>query len=72
MKLDLKFLNDWKSYIIQCGFATLSVFIITFLLFKNPIIIASIGAISFIVFAMPNNISAQPKRIIGGHIVGFF
>ena len=24
------------------------------------------------VFAMPNNISAQPKRIIGGYIVGFF
>jgi CBS-domain-containing membrane protein len=72
MRLDPKFLNDWESYIIQCGFAALSVFIITFLLFNNPIIIASIGATSFIVFAMPNNISAQPKRIIGGHIVGFF
>ena len=34
--------------------------------------IASIGATAFIVFAMPNNISAEPKRIIGGHILGFF
>ena len=26
----------------------------------------------FIVFAMTNNFSAQPKRIIGGHFLGFF
>jgi len=72
MMLDPKYLINWKVYVIQCGFAALSVFIITFLLFENPVVIASIGATSFIVFGMPNNISAQPRRIIGGHLVGFF
>ena len=71
MRLDPKFLINWKVYAIQCGFAALSVFIITFLLFRNPVVIASIGATFFIVFGMPNNISAQPKQITGGHLVGF-
>ncbi len=39
---------------------------------EHAVIIASIGATAFIVFAMPNSISCQPKRIIGGHLLGFF
>jgi len=72
MRIDPKFPNHWKAYLIQSGFASISVFIITIILSKNPVMIASIGATAFIVFAMPNNISAEPKRIIGGHILGFF
>ena len=45
---------------------------ISILLSNNPVVVASIGATAFIVFAMPNNVAAEPKRIIGGHLVGFF
>jgi len=33
-------------------------------------IVAALGASTFIVFAMPHWITAQPRRLIGGHIVG--
>ena len=72
MQIDPKFPDHWKAYLIQSGYAALTVFIITILLSKNPVMIASIGATAFIVFAMPKNISAEPKRIIGGHLLGFF
>ena len=72
MKIDPNFPSYWKQYIIQSSFAAFTVFIITLILYDNPVIIASIGATAFIVFAMPNNIAAEPKRIIGGHFLGFF
>ena len=72
MSIDPNFPPYWKQYIIQSSFAALTVFIITLILSDNPVIIASIGSTAFIVFAMPNNIAAEPKRIIGGHFLGFF
>ena len=62
----------WKHYIFQSAFAAFSLFIALILLNieKRPIMIASIGATAFIVFAMPNNIAAQPRNIIGGYLVG--
>jgi len=36
------------------------------------VIIASIGATTFIIFAMPNSITAQPRNVIGGQLVGLF
>lgn len=39
---------------------------------QHAVIIASLGATSFIVFAMPDYITAQPRNVIGGHIVGLF
>ncbi len=71
MKIDDKFFSYRKQYFIQSGYAAVSIFIITFILYNNPIVIASIGATAFIVFSMPNSITAQPRRIIGGHLVGF-
>ncbi len=72
MRIDLKFPKYWKEYLLQSSFAAIAVFVITILLSNNPVIIASIGATAFIVFAMPNNVSANGKRIIGGHFLGFF
>ena len=72
MKIDSKFSAYWKDYVRQSSYAAITVFFITIFLSDNPVVIASIGATSFIVFAMPNNVSAEPKRIIGGHLVGFF
>jgi len=72
MRLDPKFPSHWKDYVRQSCYAVATVFLITIILADNPVVIASIGSTAFIVFTMPNNISAEPKRIIGGHLVGFF
>ena len=72
MKFDPKFPSYWKTYLTQSSYAAAAVFFITLLLSENPVVIASIGATAFIVFALPNNIAAEPKRIIGGHFLGFF
>ena len=72
MNIDPKVPSYWKDYILQSSYAAITVFFITLVLSKNPVIIASIGATAFIIFAMPNNIAAEPKRIIGGHFLGFF
>ena len=69
--MDPKFPSYWKPYILQSFYAAGTVFFTT-LLFENPVVVASIGATAFIVFALPNNIAAEPKRIIGGYFLGFF
>lgn len=61
----------WFNYIYQSLLATVVIFIILLLLnLEHVVVIASIGATAFIVFAMPRNITATPRRVIGGHIVG--
>lgn len=61
----------WRYYVLQSILATLSVFIVLyFLSLQNAVIIASIGATAFIVFAMPDNITAQARNVIGGQLVG--
>ena len=72
VEIDSKFPKHWRRYLIQSSYAAVTVFFITITLSNSPVIIASIGATAFIVFAMPNNIAAEPKRIIGGHFLGFF
>ena len=72
MKIDPQFPTYWKQYLMQSSYAAVTVFFITIILSNNPVVIASIGATAFIVFAMPDNVAAEPKRIIGGHLVGFF
>ena len=48
-----------------------SVFIVLLILqFQNVIISASIGATAFIIFAMPENITAGSRRVIGGYCIG--
>ena len=61
----------WKNYILQSLLATLTIFIVLLLLsMEHAVVIASIGATSFIVFAMPKSITARPRNVIGGHMVG--
>ena len=43
-----------------------------FLNSQQIVIIASIGATAFVVFTMPGSIAAQPRSVIGGHLVGLF
>jgi len=70
-KMIKEFRTFWKNYVFQSLFATLAIFIVLlFLSLQHAVIIASIGATTFIVFAMPKNITAQPRNVVGGHLVG--
>ncbi len=72
-KMIEEFRLHWKHYLLQSLFATVTVFIVLyFLSLQNAVIIASIGATAFIVFAMPDYLTAQPRNVIGGHLVGLF
>lgn len=67
-----KFRLSWKNYIFQSFLATLTVFLVLlFLNIEHAVVIAAIGATTFIVFAMPNDITANPRNIIGGHLISF-
>jgi len=63
----------WRQYIFQSLLATVVVFgLFLVLRLERPLITASIGATVFIVFAMPKNVTARAKNVIGGHLIGFF
>jgi len=67
-----KFRLFWKNYIFQSFLAALTAFVVLlFLSIEHAVVIAAIGATAFIVFAMPQNITANSKNIIGGHLIGF-
>jgi CBS-domain-containing membrane protein len=67
-----KFKLLWKNYILQSFLAALTVFLLLlFLSLEHAVVIAAIGATAFIVFAMPGNVTAKSRNIIGGHLVGF-
>jgi CBS-domain-containing membrane protein len=69
--LKAKFKRLWKHYIGQSLLAASVLLAIVWILGKDKMVVASaIGATSFIVFAMPKSVSAQPRNVIGGHLVG--
>jgi CBS-domain-containing membrane protein len=74
LKFNLKELKKyWKNYLFQSLLAGLSVFILLVVLhMQNIVVVASIGSTAFIVFAMPREITARARSVIGGHLAGFF
>lgn len=71
LKIKKEFKLYWKHYVVQSILATLSMtLVLLFLTFQNAVVVASIGATSFIIFAMPDDITAQPRNVIGGHLIG--
>ncbi len=70
--IDKSFLKSPRNYIVQSLLATLAVLIILIFvkLFSHAAIVAALGSSTFLVFAMPNGIASQPRRLIGGHITG--
>lgn len=70
--IDKSFTRAPKSYIIQSLLATIAIVVILYFVevLTHAAIVAALGASTFIVFAMPHSITAQPRRLIGGHIVG--
>jgi CBS-domain-containing membrane protein len=66
-----EFLGHWRYYILQSLLATVSVYLVLILLNSDATaIVASLGATAFVVFAMPKAVTAQPRNVLGGHIVG--
>ena len=60
-----EFWQHWRNYVFQSLLATMSLFcVLIFLEQGEQVIVASL------VFALPNNLTAQPRNVIGGHIVG--
>lgn len=70
MRKELKL--HWQNYLLQSLAATVVIFLLILLihLHENPVIIASIGATTFIIFATPKSIFATPRSVVGGHLTG--
>ena len=77
MKIDMrlfdrKFRKNVHRYVFQCALATLTILAVLFFLdvLSETAIIAALGASAFVVFAIPNSYSSDPRRLIGGYLVG--
>jgi CBS-domain-containing membrane protein len=67
----LKEENMWIHYVLQSLLATFTLFVVIVIVrLQFPLIVAALGSTAFIVFAMPKNITAQPRNVIGGHFIG--
>lgn len=63
--------SHWKEYTLQSLLCVLVLFIALMVLrFEHVVIVASIGATAFIVFSMPDSVTAKPRNVVGGHLVG--
>jgi CBS-domain-containing membrane protein len=70
--VDRTFLKKPKNYILQSLLAVIAVAVILYFVesITHAAIVAALGASTFIVFAMPKTVAAEPRRLIGGHITG--
>jgi CBS-domain-containing membrane protein len=67
----LKEENMWIHYVLQSLLATFTLFVVIVIVrLQFPLIVAALGSTAFIVFAMPKNITAQPRNVVGGHFIG--
>jgi len=69
---DRKLKKYFPNYIVQSLLATITLTIILYFenIFTRTAVIASLGATTFIIFAMPKYATAQTRKVIGGHMVG--
>jgi CBS-domain-containing membrane protein len=66
-----KFKKLWKHYFLQSVLAVAVLSILVPILGREKmVLISSMGATTFIVFATPNTISAKTRNVVGGHLVG--
>ncbi|HAJ33778.1 MAG TPA: HPP family protein [Candidatus Atribacteria bacterium] len=69
---DRKLKKYFPHYIVQSLLATITLTIILYFenIFTNTAVVASLGATTFIIFAMPKYTTARPRSVVGGHIIG--
>jgi len=66
-----KFKKLWMYYILQSLLAAAVLFALVLVLGKDKMVtVSAMGATAFIVFAMPQSVSAQTRNVLGGHLVG--
>ena len=70
--IDKSFRRAPKRFIIQSLLAVVAVAIILYFVevLTHAAVVAAFGASAFIVFAMPHSITARPRMLIGGHVIG--
>ena len=70
--IDKSFIQEPKKYLLQSLLATVAMAIILHFVgfLARGAIVAALGSSTFIAFAMPHYVTAQPRRMIGGHVVG--
>ena len=70
--IDDKVRKYYLHYILQCFLAgiTIAIILLSLNLFTQEAIIAALGSSVFIVFAMPKNVTARARNLIGGHTIG--
>jgi len=70
--IDKKFRKNTLKYIFQCVLATLTILAVLLFLdiLNETAIIVALGASAFIVFTMPTQYSSDPRRLLGGYIIG--
>ena len=68
----MEFLHNPRPFILQSFVAFMIGAIILFFVevLTHAAIVAALGSSVFIVFATPHSRTAEPRRLIGGHIVG--
>ncbi len=65
------FHDHWPNYIFQTVIALVaSVIVLSVMEMRHDVIIASIGATTFIMFAKPHSDTAEPRHVIAGQIIG--
>lgn len=66
--------EDFKRYALQCGLAGLVVLVLLLVLdaVTQTVLIAALGASTFIAFAVPRSKHSGPRHMIGGYAVGIF
>jgi CBS-domain-containing membrane protein len=70
--IGVKFKKLWFYYILQSFLAVVAIFILVFLLGEERVVlISAMGATSFIVFAMPQEVSAKTRNVVGGFVLLF-
>ena len=60
-----------SDVLLQSLLASLTIFVIFILVsLEHALLVASMGATAFIVFASPKSEAARPKNVLGGHLIG--
>ncbi len=64
--------DNIKRYALQCSLAAAVVLILLLVLdaVTQTVLIAALGASSFIAFAVPRSLHSSPRCLIGGYVVG--
>ncbi len=70
--IDKQVSEHLSQYIQQCFMATgvIIAVILAFDVVEQTVIIATLGATTFIVFAMSHSYASEPRRIYGGYAIG--